>query len=172
MAAGVVGALAYTIVKYKYTYNATDLTQQELLDWRLENGSFLPEYTSVTKKANHIYLLQPPRTKTLECLKEAPFPEVLSGFTLGATGRSVRYIPRKNGGEMGGSKIKWKYSTDAVDYKQDTIPYFCGVPAEARLKNDEFNTLEMHFNVDSGFTKLTYNFEDLTSVKFVLKEIR
>ncbi len=69
-----------------------------------------------------------------------------------------------NNGELG-------RVTDSVAYKNDTIPYYCIVNGIAKSKFGT-NTLEAHFHVDSGFTKLLYRFEDSTSVDLILKEIK
>lgn len=158
-------------IKYKYHYNPSDLTQQELKDWGFENGCFRPEFTSLTEKKNDLRL-HPPRTKTLACLQKAPFPEIPRRLAVGATREAVLFIPRGNWAELGGSKIKWKFRIDSVAYKNDTLPYFCRVQAEANSKKGGHNTLEIHFQVDSGFTKLAYRFQDLSTVDFILKEIK
>jgi hypothetical protein len=164
--------LKETKIKYKYHYNAADLTEQEQKDFGLtEQNNYLYEYTSLIEEKNTVQL-HPPRSKTLTCLEKAPFPELPHKLYKGAKKEVMLYIPHGNWGELGGSKIKWRYEVDSVTFKNDTVPYYCRVQGTANSKKGGYNTLEMQFKADSGFTKLSYRFQDLTEIDFVLKEIK
>jgi hypothetical protein len=161
-----------TKIKYKYHYDPQDLTAQELSDFGFKDpGNYLFEYSSV-REEKKIVQLHPPRTKTLMCLERAPFPELPYQLYKGAKKKGLLFIPRGNWGELGGSKIKWNYEVDSVVFKNDTVPYYCRIQGIANSKKGGRNTLEMQFKADSGFTKLSYRFQDLTAIDFVLKEIK
>ncbi len=164
--------LQETKIKYKYHYDPNDLTEQELKDFGFTTQyNYLFEYSSLREIKSNVQL-HPPRTKTLMCLEKAPFPELPYQLFKGSKKKGLLYIPRGNWGELAGSKIKWTYEVDSVLYKNDTIPYYCRVQGAANSKKGGYNTLEMQFKADSGFTKLSYRFQDLTTVDFVLKEIK
>jgi hypothetical protein len=164
--------LQETKIKYKYYYDPHELTTQELADFGFkEPDQYTAEYSSVREEKG-IVQLHPPRTKTLICLERAPFPELPYQLYKGATKKSLLFIPRGNWGELGGSKIKWNYEVDSVTFKNDTVPYYCRIQGRANSKKGGYNTLEMQFKADSGFTKLSYRFQDLTAIDFILKEIK
>jgi len=159
-------------VKYKYYYNPKDLTAQQLLDYGYDSlGNFRTEITSFTESGNK-FDFHPPRTQSLECLEAAPFPYIPTIIKKGITAKHLFYIPRGNWGKLGGSKIIRNYEIDSVRYIHDTIPYFCRVSATADSKKGGHNTLQTWFNIDSGFTKWSYRFEDSTAIDFVLKKIK
>jgi hypothetical protein len=164
--------LQETKIKYKYHYDPHDLTAEELADFGFKSpDNYLFEYSSVREEKHNVQL-HPPRTKTLMCLERAPFPELPYKLYKGAKKKGLLYIPRGNWGDLGGSKITWNYEVDSVAFKNDTIPYYCSVRGIANSKKGGYNTLEMQFKADSGFTKLSYRFQDLTAIDFVLKEIK
>lgn len=164
--------LQETKIKYKYHYDPRDLTVQELSDFGFKDpNTYLFEYSSVREEKNNVQL-HPPRTKTLACLERAPFPELPYKLYKGSKKKGLLYIPRGNWGELGGSRITWKYEVDSVMFKNDTVPYYCRIQSTASSKKGGNNSLEMQFKADSGFTHLSYRFQDLTTIDFVLKEIR
>lgn len=159
-------------IKYNYHYNPIDLDTSELRLFGFDGqGKFSPEFTSLKEEKNVLYF-HPPRSKTLVCLEAAPFPEVPYQIKKGTSKKVLLFIPRGSWGKLGGSKITWKYEIDSVIYHQDTIPYFCSIKAQADSKRGGHNTLQMHFNADSGFTRLSYRFQDSTAIDFTLKEIK
>lgn len=161
-----------TRIKYKYHYNPADLNADELKEFGFDQqGNCTPEFTSLLEEKNDIRF-HPPRSKTLVCLEAAPFPGLPYKIKKGVRVKEFLFIPRGSWGKLGGSKITWRYEVDSVSYVQDTIPYFCRVIASADSKKGGHNTLDMHFNTDSGFTKLSYRFQDSTSIEFNLKEIK
>lgn len=164
--------LAETKIKYNYYYSPEDLSSQELIDFGYtEPHCYQSEYTSLSEEQNNVQL-HPPRTKTLMCLERAPFPELPYPICKGSKRKGLLYIPKGNWGELAGSRIKWKYVIDSVSYKNDTLPYYCHVQSSAESKKGGYNTLEMDFTADSGFTRLSYRFQDLTCIDFILKEIK
>lgn len=161
-----------TKIKYKYHYQPSDLDSIELKEFGFDRfGNFTPEFTSLLEEKNDIRF-HPPRSKTLVCLEAAPFPGLPYKIKKGIRVKEFLFIPRGSWGKLGGSKITWKYEVDSVSYVQDTVPYFCEVSATADSKKGGHNTLKLHFNTDSGFTKLSYRFQDSTAIEFNLKEIK
>ena len=159
-------------LKYKYHFDPQNLTDEQLKEFGYDGiGNFSPEITSFTESARGIDF-HPPRSKSLECLEAAPFPYVPGIIRKGRKSKQYLYIPRGNWGKLGGSKIVWNYEIDSVRYINDTVPYFCRVSATADSKKGGHNTLQTYFNIDSGFTKWSYRFEDSTTVDFILKEIK
>jgi hypothetical protein len=159
-------------IKYKYHYDPKELTAKELTDFGFKSpDDYLFEYSSV-REEKKVVQLHPPRTKTLMCLERAPFPELPSELYKGSKKKSWLFIPRGNWGELGGSKITWNYEVDSVTFKNDTLPSYCRIQGIADSKKGGHNALEMEFKADSGFTKLSYRFQDLTTIDFVLKEIK
>ncbi|HET6228323.1 MAG TPA: hypothetical protein VFF27_18730 [Bacteroidia bacterium] len=159
-------------IKYKYHYNPKDLTTEQLTDFGYDSiGNFRPEFTSFTE-SGHYFEFHPPRSKSLECLEAAPFPFIPMQVVKGRKSKQYLYIPRGNWGKLEGSKITWRYEIDSVNYIHDTIPYFCRVSATADSKKGGHNTLQTYFNIDSGFTKWSYRFQDSTTIDFILKKIK
>lgn len=159
-------------LKYKYYYDPKNLKPEELTDFGFDStGKFRPEFSSFTESGNY-FLFHPPRSKTLVCLEAAPFPYVPSIIKKGRKSKQYLFIPRGNWGKLGGSKITWTYEVDSVRYIHDTIPYSCRINAAADSRKGGHNTLQTWFNLDSGFTKWSYRFEDSTAIDFVLKKIR
>ena len=164
--------LSESKLKYKYHYDPIDLSAEQLVDFGYDSiGNFRPEFTSFTEEGN-CFSFHPPRSKTLECLEAAPFPYIPSCIKKGIQEKQFLFIPKGNWGKLEGSKITWRYEVDSVRYIHDTIPYFCHVNATADSKKGGHNTLQTWFNIDSGFTKWSYRFEDSTAIDFVLKKIR
>lgn len=159
-------------LKYKFRYKPEDLVAAQLVDYGYDStGNFRPEFTSFTEVGN-CFAFHPPRSKTLECLEAAPFPYVPGLIKKGRKSKQFLFIPRGNWGKLGGSKITWQYEIDSVRYIHDTIPYFCRINATADSKKGGHNTLQTYFNIDSGFTKWSYRFEDSTAIDFILKKIK
>lgn len=161
-----------TKIKYKYHYNPLDLNAAELIEFGFDKeGNYTPEFTSLKEEKNDIRF-HPPRSKTLVCLEAAPFPGLPYKMKKGVRVKEFLFIPRGSWGKLGGSKITWRYEVDSVTYVQDSVPYSCSVTAVADSKKGGHNTLRMYFNTDSGFTKLSYRFQDSTAIEFNLKEIK
>ncbi len=159
-------------IKYKFYYDPKDLDSAELkaFGYQEQNG-FAPEFSSLKEEKNDI-TFHPPRSKTLACLEAAPFPALRSKIEKGMQTKEFLFIPKGSWGKLGGSTITWRYRIDSVAYVNDTIPYYCHATGTADSKKGGHNILKMHFNTDSGFTKLSYRFQDLTTVDFILKEIK
>lgn len=159
-------------IKYKYRYDPNALTGEQLKAFGLDSaGNYRPEITSFTESVNSL-AFHPPRSKSLECLEAAPFPEIPYPIRKGRWSKEFLFIPKGNWGKLGGSKIKWIYRIDSVRYVNDTTPYFCRVNAVADSKKGGRNTLQTYFTIDSGFTKWSYRFQDSTAIDFVLKKIK
>jgi hypothetical protein len=159
-------------IKYKYHYDPKDLTAEQLKEFIYDSlGNFNSEITSFTESVKALGF-HPPRTKTLEYLEAAPFPEIPYPIKKGRHLKEYLFIPRGNWGKLGGSKITWRYEVDSVRYIHDTIPYFCHLNATADSKKGGHNTLQTWFNIDSGFTKWSYRFQDSTTIDFILKKIK
>lgn len=159
-------------IKYKYHYNPKDLDSMELIAFGFDGAtSYKPEYTSLKEEKNDI-TFHPPRSKTLVCLEAAPFPSLPPKLKKGVKTKEFLFIPKGSWGKLGGSKITWRYEVDSVTFIKDTIPYSCIVNAVADSKKGGYNTLKIHFNTDSGFTKLSYRFQDSTAIDLSLKKIK
>ncbi|MBN1598337.1 MAG: hypothetical protein JW894_08585 [Bacteroidales bacterium] len=160
-----------TKIKYKYKYNPADLTQEEIIDFTDSiYGLCRPTYTSVNEDKFGVDI-HPPRSYTLRKLQLAPFPDVDFPIYEGRKGKGFLYIPRGNWGEWEKSKIKHNKIIKSVSYKNDSIINGCVVEGTATSKFG-ISTLEAHFQIDSGFTRLFYRFSDSSKVDFVLKEIK
>ncbi|HNW99571.1 MAG TPA: hypothetical protein PKK00_14285 [Bacteroidales bacterium] len=162
-----------TKIKYKYFYRKEELTPDEIIAFEYSDslgGYCRQEITGVIENNIEIWL-HPPRTKTLIKLEKAPFPEIKFNSK---EWNETLVIPFGNYKEIGlsGSIIKWNYKIDSIKYIHDTIPYYCSIKAVATSKKGGRNTLDAVFKADSGMVKLNYFFEDKSTVKFVLKEIK
>lgn len=161
-----------TRIKYKYHYNPEDLNAMELKEFGFDGyGNYANEFTSLMEEKNDIRF-HPPRSKTLVCLEAAPFPGLPYKLKKGMRVKEFLYIPKGSWGKLGGSKITWRYEVDSVQYNQDSTSYFCRVNATADSKKGGHNTLLLDFKSDSGFTRLSYRFQDSTTIEFLLKEIK
>ncbi len=160
--------------KYTYLYNKNDFSPEEYASFLCEGNVMCPEYTSITATEKRIFM-HPPRTNTLKKLEIAPFPNLYDCYKLQKGDAWFSYFTvskHKYWGEYAGTTFKRNYSIKSVEYNKDSIPSGAVIFASSKSKKFGTNTLTMHFDIDSGFTRLYYNFYDSTSIDLILKEIR
>ncbi len=160
-----------TKIKYKYYYSIDELLPSEKIKFGYDSLSNQCQWKITSlEETNSGISIHPPRSHSLRKLEKAPFPEVRFSSK---NWESKLLIPPFNYRDikMGNSIIKWNYSVDSITLK-DTIPYKYYIHSIAESKKGGRNTLDAVFQVDSGFVKLNYFFEDSTSIDFVLKEIK
>jgi hypothetical protein len=157
------------LIRYLYKYKPEDIVD---LNFQKECPDSLNGYCqrelSTLDKFNGCNFLHPPRTRSLEILEIAPFPQI---YLDKKKWSGVLSIPKNSWGIWEDTKFTWEYSVDSISYKKDSIKesYFISSTSSSKFG---INTNNFIFHIDSGFTSLNYKFQDYGDVYMKLIDIQ
>ena len=155
-------------IEYSYHYSKEDI---KLLNLKTEcpdslKGKCRTEISTIRESTNWV-LMHPPRSKSLDILELAPFPEFIAKEK---EWESELSIPKGNWGEWENTKFRWKFELDSILFDKDSVPEYHSIKSSS---NSKFGLNENNFlyHRDSGFVHMNYEFENLGHVNIRLINI-
>lgn len=155
-----------TSIEYKYFYDDKTIINYHYQGKVNEKSNKLESEFTSFKYGDWIFL-HPPRSYTLKTLQLAPFPQFNKGYNKTS---GTLLIPKNNWDYWENSSIDCSYSIDSVYYTQNSIADKYFISSKANSIYGENSALFI-YQVDSGFTRMEYSFENGDWVKINLLKI-
>jgi hypothetical protein len=154
------------LIEFHYFYDIQTINHY-FYQGRLDTTSNTLRVERTSFKDGDWVFFHPPRAYTLESLQLAPFPQFVK-TSLQSSG--TLSIPKGNWGYWENSKIKCTNSIDSIHYSIDSIPLKYFISSEASSVYGK-NAAYFVYDIDSGFVKMNYQFENGNSVRITLESI-